>query len=420
MSEAKETHSIEILRRLLDSLKLAKDGDIQEWAGESPQEGFVQLLKIVVKNAILYDHPYILGLESWFPVDEKQNVHPRFVLPQHEVKNWQELSPEQQLVTLYVIARILKYLHKFENTHGHLGARDVICQVPSEDKLRIRLAYWDDDKDDLDAYKDLWKSSPLATTDIDSFDAALAALERMNDPALQEAKANCEEFEEDSSKAQIQRFLSTEFSYQLVQSNGREKWRALRSLVKFASEKRLPDLFRLLGFIYRDGIGVERDLRQAILYFSEVDPDDVRQFLDENEPMTQGMLHELEGDYAKAIESYKQCENLLGVAHIGGLLLRSEDGLQEKGVEILRHEKMQKCGFAKRTLGDYFMHIQKWEDAAEQYRMAAEAGDPDSKFLQGVAYVHLGADRKKDALQCLQCARDDYCDDRAQALIEAK
>ena len=414
MSEAKEAHSIEILRRLLDSMKLANDGDIKSWEGEDQQGGFVQLLKIVVKNAILYDHPYVLGLDSWFPVDDQGNVRPSFVLQQHDVKRWDELSDEQKPVTLYVMARILKYLQKFGDTHGHLSAQDVICQA--EDRLRIRLAYWADGEDDLAAYKGLWENSPLSATKIDSIDAALAVFEGRNDPELQEAKKNCEEFEVDSSKAQIQKFLSTEFCYQLMESNGVEKWSALRNLVKFASEKRLPDLFRLLGFIYRDGIGVERDVRQAIVYFKEVDGN-AGQFLNENEPLTRAALQENAGNYAEAIESYKQCQNLLGVAHIGALLLRGEGGQVEKGLEILSHDKMKKCGFAKRTLGDYFMHRQEWKRAAEQYGMAAEAGDPDSKFLQGVAYVHLGTE--KDALASLLDASARFCDERALALIEA-
>ena len=410
MSSEAETYAVEILQHMLEPLNDDGECDLIVYhdTEKTDQEKFVELLKIVLVNAIMYRHPYVLGLVSWYPIDNNA-LNPRFCLAPAEVCKFDDLSEAEQVTALYILAKILLYLKQYNLQHGHLDHSELIYK--SGGKLKIRLAFWGDEKDDWTSFQMLLNQIPaLKDKTIGSIEDVCPVIEQTFPIDMDDIRDSCNDFGTGASHD----FLTVEFLYKLAQP-GREKWERLRALVKFAGQE-VREIYLLLGFLYREGIGFEKDISMAISYFEKAKVKDIPAMFDLSDPMVAGALDEWRQKYNLAIESYKKCKTLLGIAHLGALLLRmNPDDANSVGMKILSDERMRNCAFAKRTLGDYFARCQQWQDAAEQYRMAAEAGDPDSKFSEGVMCKFL--DREEDAGKCFREAEEYFADDRVKYLL---
>jgi cytochrome c-type biogenesis protein CcmH/NrfG len=123
-----------------------------------------------------------------------------------------------------------------------------------------------------------------------------------------------------------------------------------------------------------------------------------------------------ERDIATAAAEFAQCTDLLGVAHYGDFLLRSNDpAVAQQGEKIIRRAAKKDCPFAHFAIGRLEIRRENFKEAAAAFAAAADLGYPDAAWLAGCAWVELR--KKGEAEKWFTKARDEFADERARELL---
>jgi hypothetical protein len=164
------------------------------------------------------------------------------------------------------------------------------------------------------------------------------------------------------------RFWSPVFLDGLHSSDRKSRFDLIRQLLaRLTKAERTPDVLTAAGIIFEKGLGVEIDARFAYQCYKQAGAHHKIAALEKSaSPLIRGQLAEVNGQLAEvkgqlavakgqfqlAVEEYRKCGDLTGLAHLGDLLAASADPpTQKKGIQLLERASEHRSAFASFALG---------------------------------------------------------------------
>lgn len=401
--------------------------------GEQRNVAFQHLLSVVISGTLIGDHPFLSRVDFWSPVYPSGSLQPVMFRVCRDTFDFSKADLDEKLLALYKIAQVLKWIEKNKLKHGNV-TEDMVVVVDNELKLQ-KCGYENTDASDFDMYKAMWErltGSPLLQ---DTFQKVVELFHKNEVPShgdsvrfqkkLQEAESKVRSFESVTMcHKEISDLMAPAVLSNIINGQGREKWIALRKLVSFAQHYKVADVLIIVGLLYMDGLGVDRSATKAWEFFnmahtiggSQSAETLIKKLTASDDHMFQGEMAEMRGDNMNAaVKSYIHCEDILGIAHLGRLLIHARNQeVVTYGLEILKSPSMQTCGFAMVSLGDYYTDIENHCEAASWYEKGMNAGHPDAAFLAGRAFAAFEADDHSKSRNAFSVGWDLFGDERCQ------
>jgi tetratricopeptide (TPR) repeat protein len=376
----------------------------------------------VFSSFIAGDHPFLLPIQKWTPIDEDHSLQFLIFTDSYAERPGlpEPSSAEDRIQLLYCVGRALQHLAACELVHGNVSLDHIFVRRESG-RLIAKLADISgrDNADDLAAYLALYREllgDPPAAT----LDDVVRSLHASHPLLLEWHDLQCRAFRPLAIPALVSApYLSPHVLFALLSSDRRRKWKAIRELLSRAKQTRIGSLCAFVALLFEFGIGVDVDGARAYEFYLKAKDAgyecDARlaalRSPDYRDPQVVGQVLALLGVADGAVRAFERCANPLGVAHYGQFLLGSP-ALAGTGIELLRESAARGCGFAYYALGIWFYEQKQLEEAFVNFEKATELGCPDAPYIAGVIAARLGKEGKDREM--FRIAHEEFADPAAE------